>query len=70
MYWQDFVADTLSVHLHKFNQYVWAKANPGQHPPQQEVTLYSEVAHRDNRRKRATDNMTAGQIKAYISAKL
>lgn len=52
------------------DQYIWAKAHPGQRAPKREITLYSDIAHRAARKKRKTDSMTPDQIKGYIKSKL
>ena len=64
------MADTLQMHLHTVNMYIWAKAHPGRTPPNGKVTLYSEIAHRTARKPNVTDNMNADQIKQHILGKL
>lgn len=69
-FWRDYIADTLQMHLHTMNLYIWAKGHPGKTPPREPVTLYSEIAHRNARKRNRTDTMTADQIKKYIADKL
>lgn len=69
-FWRDFMADTLQTHLITMSAYIWAKGHPGKSPPHNKVTLYSEIVHQSERKHRATDDMTADQIKNYIANKL
>lgn len=69
-FWREYMADTLQMHLHTMNMYIWAKGHPGKTPPNTKVVLFSEIAHRKARKRNVTDTMTADQLKNYIANKL